>query len=659
MAPRRSTCASVLAALLLLLTAGSAHGAAGFKQGPEFNTAQANCFPLRAFPAYTQQDGQEPQVEDVFYLSITVEFFQTFDCAADFFAVVVTLPPNVQPAIGGSAVPICRRYGGSAPFFFDQRMASNCPTSVSFDPGTRQFRIGPRPGAVLPDFPDPAGQFFIGQRAPQESQLYTSAQLLIPIKASATMSGQNLGFMVCSVGTSCASGGVPMTVTPAPAAGASPQVSLPGNAFTSATGARVPFTINVSNNNGYYLKVDTSTSPTFTGGRPCGLTQATIYGQTGGTPFTGDFNSEVQYGDLQTGGTVCNLTPATTYYFKACSTNTTTFAELDCATTSFTTGGVTSTFTPPTAIDGSGQAQVTGLQVLGGHPAGNLYVGRRLKSAGGGFSPVTANVPVAAATTSSSPTNHTVTGFEAWRAYELASCYQVTGGSLFCSPPVAFSAGSIASSDATEVSQSGAVLHGQPSAPSPAGAVRFLLGTTNPAPQDPRGALSEAASVEVAARSAADSIAGTVTGLAPGTQYFWSACFDNPADPGIEGCSSVRSFTTAAASDAPAPSGETPGTGTPPPPAGGAAADTTKPRASLKVVGRLRRGRVITLRIGASDASGIRSITLKVGKARARRLARRTVKIKLPRRAGKLVLVVVVTDRAGNRTTIRRALRVK
>ena len=666
----------------LLLSAAPAQAGTTFKNGAEINTAQANCFPLRAFPAYTQQTatgsstGIEPKVEDVFYLSITVSFFQTFDCAADFFSTQVTLPPNVQPAVGGSAIPICRRYGGTSPnFFFDPRAPNVCPTSISFNGSTRQFSIFPRDGAAVPDFPLPAGQFFIGQRAPQESALYHSVQLLVPVRASATMTDQPIGFLVCSVGTSCASGSVPLTVTPAPAMADPPQVSIPGNAFTSATGARVPFTINVSNNNGYWLKVDTATDSNFASGRPCGAGGPFFFAAAGGSPFTGDFSSEVQFGDLQTGGTICNLEPNTTYFFKACSAMPNTGTELACRVTSFKTGNVTTSFEPPeqSAADlpGNTQAVLSGHQVVGGHPAGSLFARRRLKDAGGAFTTATGNQSIGASTSSSGAVTQTASGLTPWRTHEIQSCFQVTAGSLFCGDPVEVVAGfATAPSDATGVGETSATLSGNASAPSPDGTMRFLIGTTNPGGDDVRTVLSEGASTPVAARGGAgDPVTGVVNGLTPGTTYFWAACFDNPAGSGIEDCSPPRSFTTAGTAPQPG-GGGTPDPGTPPPggttpggtaPGGGGpvggTADTLKPKASVKLKGKVKRGKKVTLTVTATDASGIKSVTIKVGKARAK--ATRSVTIRLPRRKATIKVLITVTDRAGNVAKVTKTLKVK
>src|SRR3712207_206595 len=128
----------VAAAAVVLAGAGPARADLGYKTGPEINTAQGNCFPLRAWASYTQQKNAgvatEPRVDDVFYISVDYSFFQTFDCAADFVSAEVTLPNGVTPV--GTAKPICRRIGGQGPnYVYDPRATQVCPDAVSFDAG--------------------------------------------------------------------------------------------------------------------------------------------------------------------------------------------------------------------------------------------------------------------------------------------------------------------------------------------------------------------------------------------------------------------------------------------------------------------------------------------------------------------------------------------
>jgi hypothetical protein len=134
-----------IAVLLLgaLAVAAPAHAAVTLKVGQQQTTAGIVCFPELVTPAYSQQSpGVEPRVGDVFYLSVRVDFTSSFDCAADFVTELVTLPPNVQPAISQYASPICRRFGRNATggTVYDARAVTNCPTSIAFDASTRTDR---------------------------------------------------------------------------------------------------------------------------------------------------------------------------------------------------------------------------------------------------------------------------------------------------------------------------------------------------------------------------------------------------------------------------------------------------------------------------------------------------------------------------------------
>ena len=670
-----------------LALAAPAQAELAYKTGPEINTAEGNCFPLRAWASYTQQKNGatavEPRVDDVFYISVDYSFFQTFDCAADFVSAEVTLPPGVAPVT--TAAPICRRIGGQSPnYVYDPRAGSNCPANVSFNASTRKFGIRPRPGAVSPDFPE-SGRWFIGQVAPQENVLYHTLQLLVPVRATQTMTNQPIGVLVCSVGTSCATGGVNLSVTAAPAAMDPPRISFAGRAETTAIGARIPFSVNSPDNNPEFgLKTDISTSSTFSGGRPCGLTGPEILPEAPNV-FVGDYdNVEFMYGDLDTiASSPCRLAPGTTYYLKACTIYFTgpgpnDYTEKDCQTTSFTTGAVATKFTPPgentTDLAANTNVLLRQHQVVGGRPSGTLSMRYRLKGSGGGYT-IGPSQSLAASLSGSSPVDRLIGGLTPWRTYEFVSCFQVTSGPLFCGEPTTATTGfATAPTDATGVTHAAATLSGQAAAPSPAGTMRFLVGTSDPDGRDPRTALTERASTAIAARTNLGApVTAAVTGLAAATTYWWAACFDNPAGPGIEDCSPVRSFRTGSAPPAPAaPGGSTPapgggdpapGGGDPVPGGGGGGgggggdADTLAPKASLKLKGKLRRGKKVTLRVSATDPSGIRSVTIKVGKAKAKKA--RKVTIKLPRRKAKIKVVVTVTDGAGNVTKVKKTLKVK
>lgn len=686
--PRRVTCLLAVALTAGLAGASSASAAVLLKVGPSAFTQQANCLPAQITPGYSQQTteanpavGIEPRVGDAFYLSVRIDTLTSFDCAADFSSVLVTLPPNVQPAVGGSAIPICRRFGTNSlsQTVFDPRATTNCPTSITFDAANRQFPLRPIASPVLPDVGGPAGSFwFTGIRAPQESQEYPSVQLLVPVKATATVTAQPISFFVCTVGTSCATASVDLTVTAAPSPGQAP-ISLPGNAITSATGARVPFTINAAANQTYNLKVDTATNAAFTT-RPCGLIAPVTYQSSGGVPFQGPFASEVQYGDLQQGGTICNLAPLTTYHFRACSVNNSNNADIDCRTTTFTTGAVVTTLQRPadtTADRPQSGSMVVRMKVLAGHPAGTQSVRQRLKGSGGGFA-IAASQGVSAATGDGPEFAPTLSGLVPWRTYELVAC--LNSGTDFCSDSVDVVTGMVTTGgDATSVTATTAVVGAAPSAPFPSGTMSFRVGTTDP---NGRGILlPEKTSVALAANGTSTTpapISATLSGLTPATTHYWSVCFDGSSEAGVEACSPVRTFTAGAAPVAPTG----PATGTPPPPAapltGGVklAAGTSLPRSSLAKGLPLaatcsKAARVaLTLRVSKKVATRLRipspaaGVVIATGSARCaagvptkvRLITKRALRARIAARGAgaRVTLVVVLTAADGSR--IRRTL---
>ncbi|MEA2442813.1 MAG: hypothetical protein QOJ12_105, partial [Thermoleophilales bacterium] len=625
--------------------------------------------------------------------SVYYSFFQTLDCAADFVSAEVTLPPNVTPV--STATPICRRWGGTSPnFIYDPRAGNACPAAVSFNASTRKFGIYPKAGSPVPDFPLPSGRWFIGQRTPQENVLFHSLEFLVPVRATATMTNQPIGLLVCSVGTSCATGGVNLTVGAAPVAADPPRITFAGQAQTTAVGVRVPFAVNSPDSNPEFgITTDISTSPTFSGGRPCGLTGPEVFPTDTTQAYAGDFdNVEITYGDLDTvSASPCALAPSTTYNLKACTvyfTGPTTYTEQHCQTTSFTTGAVATRFTPPlqNATDLAANTNIVtrAHQVVGGHPAGNASIRYRLKGSAGTYT-TGPNQNYTASFGDTSAVDRTVSGLTPWRTYELVSCYQApaTTGAVSCGAPLEVATGfATAPSDATGLGATTATLNGQASAPSPAGTMRFLLGTTDPGAGDVRTLLTERASTAMAARAAAGlPVTGAVTGLAPSTTYYWVACFDNPAGAGIEDCSPARSFTTAASPPPPPPpasgGGDPPaqpgGAGNPAPPAGspgtpqgdpggagapiGTTADSTKPAVTFKIAGKLKRGKRVTLTVKPSDPSGIRSVLIKVGNGKPQ--AKRKLTITLPRKKGTVRVVITVTDGAGNVTTLTESLKVR
>lgn len=207
-------------------------------------------------------------------------------------------------------------------------------------------------------------------------------------------------------------------------------------------------------------------------------------------------------------------------------------------------------------------------------------------------------------------------------------------------------------------------MSGVPTAPHPAGSLTVRLATTDPGTGNPASVMPELPGGPTVAERTATTpgapTAVTLTGLTPSTKYWWTPCF-NPSS-GSPDCAPVRTFVTAAAPvvqqppPTPSPTGGTtqPPTAPPSPPVGptirpSAGADRTKPTARLKVT---RVGRRTRLTVTATDASGIRSVTIKAGTTRAKTTRTLTLRIRRPTK-----ILVTVTDRAGNVTTLRRTLR--
>ena len=207
------------AATVIVLAFAASAQAAGFKTGSVAYTAQNNCFPAGIIPSYTQPvQGTEPKVGEVTYLSVRVVFIlpSSFNCAADFFRVLVTVPSGVQ-ASGGA--PICRRfYTSQGTDYYDSRIASNCPASISIDSTTHQFGLNPKSsGFVHPEKSAAAGTWwFFGYDSLGNLKTYTDVVLQVPVKATRTMTNQPVSYYVCTVGTSCATATVNMTINAAP-----------------------------------------------------------------------------------------------------------------------------------------------------------------------------------------------------------------------------------------------------------------------------------------------------------------------------------------------------------------------------------------------------------------------------------------------------------
>ena len=685
----------LLALVLVVALPASAGAATGYRTGAEVNTPPSgSCFSTFFKGSYTLQDGSDPRVGDVFYVSLSATFIDSFDCAADFVASALTLPSGVAPSISATSPVICRRYArNGAQVLFDDRAGRNCPGALAQTADGWSLR--PRANPIAPDVGGGAGSYWTLGYPLRENQTYPNLQMLVPVVATRTMSGEALSFLSCAVSTGCVRHGVALTVQAAAPGGSHPSIRLPADVRVSAVGAEMPLSINAAPAQKYKYVTDLSTSATtssgvYTGNRPCGAASAALWSNT--ATADGTFQGDTAWlwgrgGEFEDSATSCFLAPDTVHYYRACPTNAAGSALVGvCAESSFRTGIVSTTFQAPqdTPAGRPRSDQMTiASKVIGGHPSGSVQVMARPRGSGGfAFATrvggATATQSVGQGTADVALAAQTLAGygssmFAPWAAYDMRTCYTNVCGTA----RTVVAGGVYEDVEATDVTASSVTLRGRPSAPWPSGALSFRLGTADPGAELGRD-LPAAATAGLAANSSttAGATTRTLTGLTPATQYWWSVCFDNtaPSQPGVEDCSTVRTFTTAAAAPPPPGGGETgvpvdgspadrtpagAGTGTSAGGGGGvvAVADTARPTLRLRLPRSVRRGRKAKLRILAADASGIRKLTVAVGKGRAKHVRAGTVVLRMPSRGRRVVLTIRAVDGAGNARVLRRALK--
>ncbi len=585
-----------------------------------------SCFPETAQLMYAKQAvAEDPVVGETFWVGVKVHFDESFACAADFWAAELTLPANLAPAISASAAPICIRTGvnNQGTVFTDQRAANNCPTAagatgLTWTAGTRRLRIGPKPAATSPDFGDPTSRFFLGQ-ANGESIEYKDMTVWVPVKATAAIAAQPMTALVCSNGMGCSStfgGDTPVFTNVTVTSNAPPAVDLNINpdVWVSATGMNLQYFLTFSGGGTrsirHHLWYDNGGGDTYVCGSPTASSYTDALLPSNGTNESHLF----LFGSLDWSSpeaSRCYLPPDTPHKARICDTGTALCREI-----SFRTSAVVTDFQPPaqdaTDMPSSSQVIARGREVIGAHPAGTAFL-RYRPTTGGSWSTTPgdavaksdSDAPVALATRTM------YTDFP-WQRYEVESCFTYTSPftKTMCTPTSQFTAGYItAPDDATAVTSTTATVRGLPLSPWPAATLLVRARTGADSSGDPAGA--EYATIGSKAINAyLTTSTGTptsidLTGLAASTTYHWAVCFDNAATSGIEDCSAVRSFVTAAAPQNDGGNG-TGGNGS------GGGGDTTpvaiKPRNTVRprIVGVKRVGKTLTCTRGTwTPAQGV------------------------------------------------------
>lgn len=627
------------------------------------------CLPEQALVMYTQQTpGEAPVVGETFWVGVKVSFNESFACAADFWAAELTLPANLTPSISASSAPICIRTGvnGQGVQFTDQRAAANCPiavggTGLTWNPGTRVLRIGPKPAATFPDFGDPTSRFFLGQ-ASGESVEYKEMVVWVPVKATAAIAAQPMTALVCTNGMGCSSTwngttAVFNNITVNSTAPPLVDLNINPDVWTSPTGINLQYFLKFSGGGDVPMRLNVKYYDGDSYEYICGYPTAnsyTDYNQESNLPDTSHL---VLLGSLDWSSLEaqrCYLPPATQHQVQICHN----IGGGLCRTINFSTSAVITEFSPltqtATHMPLSSQLNVTGRKVQGAHTAGDAYM-RYRPITGGTWLSTTPKDPVMKSDSENAVALPDRTlSTEAWSRYELESCFDSSFvvSHTMCTPTSQVTAGYIVSPDeATGVTHNAATVQGLPTAPWPAGTMTVRARTGASGEGDPAGdTFTQIGSVNTSAwltPSAGTPTTIALTGLASSTTYHWAVCFDAPATPGIEDCSAIRTFTTAAA-----PTGDENGDN-----GGSKPAAPTLPPARLVnlVAGKpskltaIARTGTIKVRLPASIPGATKAkVTIRLSRKQAK-----TIGLNVPRKA-KFIQISAGTfiTRAGKSSTI-------
>lgn len=626
---------------------------------------------------FRNEANREPRANEAFYVEVKLTYFESFDCAAAFTGIQMTLPNGLVPAPG--AQPLCKRVN-LATGALDPRTAANCPVGAPPHLGGNTYSLDP----VATNHPESQAfgrKFWFQGYDSRTNGTYRVMAIQVPVSAATAVTGPVTFTMkrFDAVNTWNASVNVTTTGSPQPPNGgtyADPKLSVqnaPGQFQISPIGVEIPFSVTK-------------------GSTPFGLTEYVVKGTdlnqpaypacANGEMNEGDFFSTDEaflnvFGDfsdyLRGPGDppICDLEPSTTFTSEFCIKHrnaTNTMVYNPCATTTFTTPPVDAAVDIAESATDARVATFT-LSLRGAWPAGAASV--QLRRPGGSFANLAggtfnATRGTGAATLGARQVNDLVP----WQEHAVQACFDPTavGPPTACVNAVTLFPGAIEAPADVAIANTTATVSGvKLRAPNPAMTVQLRArkatdgATQSPADLPVIATSAVGAGISPGTTAVGDIVAG---GLAANTKYVWTVCAETDGDAAPEKCSPGDSFTTGNAPVVvePTPNPSTSPTGSPTaspsatPTATTTPGDTVKPTAKLTVKGKSKRRKRVTLTVTASDASGIRSVTIKVGAKKA--VAKRKLSVKLPAKKGRLKIVVTVTDNSGNVTVVRRTLKV-
>jgi hypothetical protein len=544
------------AIVLSLAAAAPAQGAYEYVGGTEqLDSNQGVCPGIGnlATPGYYRNEvGRNPRSNEPFYLEIKLYFVESFDCAASWTGIRVSLPTGLVPSTGTNIV--CQRfvYGSGAS---DGRINTNCPAQPVATGTPGLYSLDPK-STVHPEYAAFGRKYWFQGYDNQTSNTYRTMRLLIPVQATGAMTNAPVTFTMQRFDSA-----VPWQATV--------NVTTTGGAPPSGGGGFVKPVLSVQNGAGQVLTSPIGVQFPFSvarGSSNFAVSENTVVGtNVANPPFascgegaTGfDFNADTSFTELlgnfadYLGGAACDLKPATQYTTEICSSGTQngTTADLDSVTCINTTYTTPSVRPEVTIAEDAGDSRIVVLKGVlhDAWPAGNLRV--KLTKPGQseamvGNQTVTRN----AGELTGNAINQT--NLTSWQVHTVRACFLPSAG------------GSVESCGAAKEFTPGALTAPEPSM-APGTATFSGIALRSPVPAltvqirmakaaDVAGLSAIALPVVATAAVTANPGVGTstvpdivVSDLASATRYAYAVCVNVSGDATPEDCTPGAGFTSA------------------------------------------------------------------------------------------------------------------
>ncbi len=555
----------VLAAVIALLAlAGTARADFEYRAGQETAGPDNGVCPgigiLAKSGYYRNATGVEPRVDEPFYLEIRVTYFESFDCAASFTGIDVTLPSGLAPAAGGTLRVVCQRYRLNTDIA-DTRATANCPAApVAL--GGSSYRLDP----ATVNFPDRpfAGRnyWFLGYDG---ANTFRTMRLLVPVVATSALSSATATFTLKRFDAATpwtTSVAVNATGTPAPPSGGggpfvAPTLSVGTGAAdvqTSPIGVRFPFATRKGSSD---YGVSEKTVLGFQ--TPSGVSSAAGVPTCATNDYPGVFNDDQTgaevLGDfldpyLGPGDPQCDLNPGTQYTTRFCATWTNGTAQSTCRYAQYTTPAVTVDADVELSASNSRALRFTPV-LRSARPAGTAVV--RLTRPGQSEAQIgSASVARGTAQETLAFVDSSATAGDEYRPHTARACFTPTAtGATSCQTAFTVVPGVLTVPATPNLAPGSATVTGAKfAAPNPALTAQLRVDRADADPAAPTDLPVVATQplgqrTTSASRTMPDLVA---SGLTPGVRYAWTVCIKRDDTAAVAKCSPGQGFVAASPS---------------------------------------------------------------------------------------------------------------